>query len=151
MNRMPSRPLWHRAPLQYVKLPTSGGTMEPFCCYLTRNSPAFSIFGENMFALNAITLQYLNDVKVRSLFLCFAIPRLEKARCPDQKQRTRKDTNHCWLDSRVCNLLLTKLWQSAWSFDSMLPPILCNNLIWAAAQDGKRPATFSYLTHLPAC
>ena len=36
--------------------------MEPFCCYLTRNSPAFSIFGENMFAFNAITRQYLNDV-----------------------------------------------------------------------------------------
>ena len=102
---MPSRPLWHRAPLQYVKLSTSGGTMEPFCCYLTRNSPAFSIFGENMFAVNAITRQYLNDVKVRSLFLCFAIPRLcfvlEKARCPDQNQRARKDTNHCWLGSRV--------------------------------------------------
>ena len=36
--------------------------MEPFCCYLTRNLPAFSIFGENMFAFNAITRQYQNDV-----------------------------------------------------------------------------------------
>ena len=126
--------------------------MEPFCCYLTRNSPAFSIFGENMFALNAITRQYLNDVsEILVSLLCNSLLRPPEGQVSGSESESTKGHKSLLIGLPGINLLLTKLWQSAWSFDSMLPPILCNNLIWAAAQDGKRPATFSYLTHLPAC